>query len=600
MGMISSLRARLAIVVVGVTLFMAGVIVGLVAVISDVTRTAGDLERLASRIALTDRLLLELGGLLSPLNDYLLTEDESRRDAFDRSISELSGLLSELQRDQTDAQWGALARDISERVTHLGTLAVEVLFVEHPVGDPQVVRVMNTVNRLADEVTANASRFRELADTELSERKQRAAEQSARVRRVVVALAVAVPTTLGVVYLLTFRWLLIPLGSLVRGVAAVKSGRATRLPVRSETEISEIATTFNDLVERLTVSQDAAQGLTRQVEVLEAAGRSFGVESSRSQVYQSLTDMACSVTDARYGVLAVVNDQDQLVQLIESGVSPVARLAPDEQEAFIAALPAGNRPLRMDSSEQDARLQDLPGAATVRTLLSVPVFVETGARSCLYLCDKPSGAFSPADEDLVVKITHDAVQSLRVISLREETERLATIDNLTGFINRWALEDRLTDEFLRAARHGHPFALIFIDVDDLKAINQKGGHPAGDAAIRRFCDAIRSVIRTTDVAGRYGGDEILVLLPETTLKDAMAAANRILRRVASLPLTVAHERLVLSASLGVAAYPEHGRDKESLLRAADFALYQAKATGRGRVHAVKPSEGDAANIPKAA
>jgi hypothetical protein len=140
MAMTSSMRARLTVVAAGLTLLIVGVTAGLAYVLSDLARATRDMERLASRIVLTDRLQLELTGLLAPLNDYLLTEDVSRRDAFDRSVLEISRLLSELQRDPADAQWQAVAREIHEGVAHLGTLAVEVLFVEHPVGNPQVIR----------------------------------------------------------------------------------------------------------------------------------------------------------------------------------------------------------------------------------------------------------------------------------------------------------------------------------------------------------------------------------------------------------------------------------------------------------------------------
>jgi diguanylate cyclase (GGDEF)-like protein len=596
----SSIRTRLIAVVAGLSVIMVGLTVGLAVMVHDVTRDARALEHLASRIALTDRLQLALSRLLTPLNDYLLTEDVSRREAFDRSVAEIAALLSELQREPVEGEWQAVARQIHDGVTHLGTLAVEVLFVERPVGDPRVIRVMNTVNGLADDVTVKAGRFRELADAELATRKHRAAEQSARIERLVIALALGVPAALVIAATLLARWVLIPLTSLARGVAAVRSGRAERLAILGRGEIGEVSLAFNEVADRLAASQGDVQRRTQLLEALETVGRTFSRETSRDAVHHTLVDAARSLTDARYAVLALLNEQESLVHVVESGVGPDARRTPDDWQAFIAALPRVNRPLRIEAARHADGLPTLAGLPPVQTLLTLPVFADAGSRSQLYVFDAPHGVFSAADEDVVANITRDAVQSLRIIALREETERLATIDTLTGFINRWALEDRLADELLRAARHGRPFALIFIDVDDLKAINQKGGHPAGDAAIRRFSDAIRSVIRTTDVAGRYGGDEILVLLPETTLKDAMAAATRILRRVTSLPLTVAHERLTLSASLGVAAYPEHGRDKESLLRAADFALYQAKASGRGRVHAVKPSEGDAAgNAPAA-
>lgn len=142
---------------------------------------------------------------------------------------------------------------------------------------------------------------------------------------------------------------------------------------------------------------------------------------------------------------------------------------------------------------------------------------------------------------------------------------------------------------MKAGRHARPFALIFSDLDRLKEINDRCGHATGDAAIRRFCDAIRASIRTTDIVGRYGGDEMLVLMPETVLDDALVVAERILRRVSGLPFAGEGQTITLTASLGVAAYPEHARDKEGLLRAADYALYQAKTLGRARVHTFQAS-----------
>jgi diguanylate cyclase (GGDEF)-like protein len=597
--MTSSIRTRLTATVLTATLLAVGVIVGLLVVISDLARAARDLERLASRIAVTDRLQLELSRLLVPLNDYLLTEDVSRRDAFDRSIVEISRLLAQLQSDQADGEWRSVAQEIHDHVTHLSTLAVEVLFVEHPVGNPQVVRLMNTVNRLSDEVITKAARFHHLAEAEIALRKQRAAAQATEVNRLLVALAIAVPSALGIFYTLLTRWVTVPLTALYQGVLALRAGRTARLTIRGRDEIGEVAAAFNELAEHLAASQEEVQRRTRQLEALYTASRALSKESSRDVLYQTLTDLACSLTDAQYAVLVLFNDQERIIQMIESGVPPFLRWSEDERKAVIAALPHSHQPLRIENGETHPRLQGVAVTPPISTLLAVPVLAEASLRAQLYLLQKRRDVFSSADEDLVVRIANDAAQSLRVIALHEETERLATIDSLTGFVNRWAFEDRLADEFLRAVRHGRPFALIFIDLDNLKAINDKFGHAAGDAAIRRFCDAIRSVIRTTDVVGRYGGDEILALMPETTLSDAMMAAERILRRVTGLPLTVEQERIALSASLGVAAYPEHGRDKESLLRAADFALYQAKAAGRGRVHTVKPRDRDASS-PEAA
>jgi diguanylate cyclase (GGDEF)-like protein len=218
----------------------------------------------------------------------------------------------------------------------------------------------------------------------------------------------------------------------------------------------------------------------------------------------------------------------------------------------------------------------------------VPIFTEANLPAQLLVMGAAHGAFTSSDQDLVVTIARDAAQSLKVIRLHEETERLATIDRLTGFVNRWTFEARLEEELLKAGRHSRPFALVFSDLDHLKELNDRFGHAMGDAAIRQFCDAIRASIRTTDIVGRYGGDEILVLMPETSLEDALTVAERILRGVAAFPLVVEEETIPLTASLGVAAYPQHGQDKDTLVSAADQALYQAKVQGRSRVHVFSP------------
>jgi diguanylate cyclase (GGDEF)-like protein len=379
---------------------------------------------------------------------------------------------------------------------------------------------------------------------------------------------------------------------------ALKSGRAARLTVHSRDEVGEVAGAFNELADHLAISQQEVQRRTRQLEAVYRSNRALSKQSSREGLFQTVTELARSETDAQYAALAVL-DKEHITQLIESGVPPFLRWNESDRRLRISTLPRDERLLRVSAAECELLFPHVSGPA-ISSLMVVPAFVESDLRAWLYLFQKRHNAFSEGDEDLILTIAADAEQSLRVIRLHEEAERLAATDVLTGFVNRSAFEGRLTEEFRRAARHGRTFALVFIDLDHLKAINDRFGHAVGDAAIRRFSDAIRDVIRTTDVVGRYGGDEILVLMPETDLPEALLAGERILARVVSSPLAVEREQVPLSASIGIAIYPEHGRDKEGLLRAADFALYQAKAEGRGRVHVVRPSEPRAGDGSQAA
>jgi diguanylate cyclase (GGDEF)-like protein len=169
----------------------------------------------------------------------------------------------------------------------------------------------------------------------------------------------------------------------------------------------------------------------------------------------------------------------------------------------------------------------------------------------------------------------------------QELKESADRDGLTGLFNRRYFLRALEVETARSSRHGHAFALILLDVDHFKHYNDAHGHPAGDELLRRLSTILRSVQREETVCARYGGEEFVLLLPETGPDGVLSQAERLRRAVEELPLPGAETQPLgrLTISLGVACYPDNGRDAESLVRAADEALYRAKGAGRNRVAA---------------
>lgn len=162
---------------------------------------------------------------------------------------------------------------------------------------------------------------------------------------------------------------------------------------------------------------------------------------------------------------------------------------------------------------------------------------------------------------------------------RDRAERLARVDHLTGLCNRRAFYELGESTLRHAQRYGHPAALILLDVDDFKTINDAFGHAAGDDVLRAVATLIREHRRATDIAGRLGGDEIAVLLPETSEADALCTAER-LRRIAQEHAVSREGRQIhFTVSLGVAPWME-GQPLESLIARADAALYDAKRAGR--------------------
>ena len=174
--------------------------------------------------------------------------------------------------------------------------------------------------------------------------------------------------------------------------------------------------------------------------------------------------------------------------------------------------------------------------------------------------------------------------ALANLKLREALRLLALRDSLTGLYNRRYLEDTIGREIHRSERSGKPLAMIMIDIDHFKRFNDTFGHDAGDFVLSAISRAIEKNIRPSDIACRYGGEELAVMLAEADLSCAIARAEKLRQAVKETNLTHLGQTLPApTASFGVAVFPEDGATASDLMKAADRALYEAKQTGRDRV-----------------
>jgi diguanylate cyclase (GGDEF)-like protein len=208
----------------------------------------------------------------------------------------------------------------------------------------------------------------------------------------------------------------------------------------------------------------------------------------------------------------------------------------------------------------------------------------TGAFSCIELVDHESTAvIFCADEGSIERLTRDdrvvlqAVASELVVAVENSrlyrlTKRLSITDELTGLHNYRFLQQRLDEELSRAERYGKRLSFLMLDIDDFKRVNDVHGHRVGDQVLAEVGRLLKSTVREVDIVARYGGEEFSVILPETVSLHRFEDAD-------GQPVVHA------TVSIGLASYPSHANDKESLLRAADDAVYHAKATGKDRVRA---------------
>ncbi|MCD4825598.1 MAG: diguanylate cyclase [Phycisphaerae bacterium] len=175
-----------------------------------------------------------------------------------------------------------------------------------------------------------------------------------------------------------------------------------------------------------------------------------------------------------------------------------------------------------------------------------------------------------------------------LLTAQETLQKQATHDALTGLLNRGAVFDELKREASRAERLGKPIAVAMVDLDHFKTVNDTYGHAAGDAVLVEAAKRIHAESRAYDVVGRYGGEEFLIMLPETGSDDAAIQANRLREHLCGEPIVCGNNALIVTASIGIAATDRLGQvSMDELLNAADEALYRAKENGRNRVESAE-------------
>jgi two-component system cell cycle response regulator len=192
--------------------------------------------------------------------------------------------------------------------------------------------------------------------------------------------------------------------------------------------------------------------------------------------------------------------------------------------------------------------------------------------------------FSDEDRMTAVSLASHAVVALDNARLHRIVERQAMMDGLTGLANRRQCEESLADELARVDRFGGSLAIVVADLDWFKDVNDRYGHPAGDSLLRDFASLLQETLRDVDLAGRWGGEEFMLILPGTDLTGGAQVAERVRAALASRMVLVDGTPIPVTASFGVASVPP-AKTASELFAAADAALYEAKRAGKNRVQA---------------
>lgn len=348
----------------------------------------------------------------------------------------------------------------------------------------------------------------------------------------------------GVVAYLLGRSIVGTLGQLVEAANAIAQGRfGDRVEVRGRDEFAELGGAFNHM----------AAELEARLEEL---------ETERARVRGAT---------ARFGeALMAAHDPEQLIRIVV--------------ESAVEATGATGGAVIGQHGEL-ARAGD-PDAAGDR--ITLPLRADSSDFGSLVLV---SSSFDPDQVETAASLASQVVVALENARLHRLVEQQALVDALTGLANRRSLEETLLSEFARAVRFGDSFCVVMADLDNFKRVNDRHGHAAGDRVLEVFAAVLGDTVRDSDVAGRWGGEEFALVLTGTSEEGGAHLAERARAGIAARPVRLQDgSQIVVTASFGVASYPEH-RQLGDLLAAADAALYEAKRKGRDQVVVSSESAG---------
>lgn len=220
-----------------------------------------------------------------------------------------------------------------------------------------------------------------------------------------------------------------------------------------------------------------------------------------------------------------------------------------------------------------------------RSLLAVPIVNKRKVLGVLELVNRADGhPFDATDRDLLVQLMGQAAIAIERSHLYRRTSELTITDDLTKLFNFRHLDQTLDIEIRRCVRYGSVLSLIFLDLDYFKMVNDRYGHLMGSRVLIEVAELLIRNLRDVDIISRYGGDEFVVVLPETGLRTTHAITKRLHRAFQRHEFLSAEGiGLHLTASFGIAGFPEHAKNKKDLIRLSDQAMYEAKYGGRDRI-----------------
>jgi diguanylate cyclase (GGDEF)-like protein len=318
-----------------------------------------------------------------------------------------------------------------------------------------------------------------------------------------------------------------------------------------------------------------------------------------TETYDAVLRMSKDLLNAERASLLLFDEASNELS-VKSAFGPRAEVARAVRvrigEGISGSVLSEGRPLVVRDVETMGR-EPAPAERSYKTksFISYPISIGGRKVGVLNVTDKAGGgSYDDIDLSLIESIAPQMAMALDRAEWQERASQfqlMSITDPLTGMLNRRYLIERLAEELKRSQRHEYAMSFMMIDIDDFKHYNDRNGHQAGDVALEMTAQCLKSALRGADVASRYGGEEFCILLPQTTIEEATAIAERIRRRVLRMrfPHGKSQPQGAVTVSIGVSAFCGEVDTPELMIKMADRALYAAKHRGKNRVEAYEQS-----------
>jgi diguanylate cyclase (GGDEF)-like protein len=359
----------------------------------------------------------------------------------------------------------------------------------------------------------------------------------------------------------------------------------TALAGRDGTVTGWVAVLYD--ITRLKQAENEAVRARNVAEALQEAGLALSSTLDHEEMSTMVLQLVQRVIPFDAGAFLVAEGAELRlagIQGIGGGKDLIGQGYPVEGCQLCNLVAQHRRPLITESIRREDILIPMPEDFDIRSYLGVPIVFQGHVTGLLALYSREASHFKAGDIRVAELFANQAAIALQNARLFQQMSTAAVTDTLTGLSNRRHFFSQAEKEFERARRYGRPLSLIMLDIDNFKAVNDTHGHLIGDQVLRVLAGAVSKTIRATDYICRFGGDEFLILMPESGHGQALAMAERLRQKISTeMVVVTAKGSLTLTISLGVASLKDGEETLEKLVGRADAAMYEAKAAGRDKV-----------------